>query len=117
MTDWRSAGLPVEAVPQISVHDLATWREEQPDLLVVDVREPFEWDEGHVGGAVHLPMREAEQRLGEVPAGRPKAVLCAGGLRSSTVISVLKRRGADGPWYNVTGGITAWQKAGYPVVR
>jgi hydroxyacylglutathione hydrolase len=62
-------------------------------------------------------MREAEQRLGEVPAGRPKAVLCAGGLRSSTVISVLKRRGADGPWYNVTGGMTAWQKAGYPVVR
>src|SRR5207302_2131418 len=33
MTDWRSEGLPTEQVPQISVHDLATWREEPPDLV------------------------------------------------------------------------------------
>ena len=117
MTDWRGEGLPTEQVAQISVHDLATWREEQPDLVVVDVREPFEWDEGHIAGAVHLPMREAVTRRGEVPADRPKAVLCAGGLRSSTVISALKRSGARGPWYNVSGGMTAWLKAGYAVVR
>ena len=117
MTDWRGEGLPTEQLAQISVHDLATWREEQPDLVVVDVREPFEWDEGHIAGALHLPMREAVTRRGEVPADRPKAVLCAGGLRSSTVISVLKRSGARGPWYNVSGGMTAWLKAGYAVVR
>jgi hydroxyacylglutathione hydrolase len=117
LTDWRSDGLATEEVAQISVHDLATWREEQPDLVVLDVREPFEWDDGHIAGALHLPMREAVTRRGDVPAGRPKAVLCAGGLRSSTVISVLKRAGAQGPWYNVSGGMTAWQKAGYPVVR
>jgi hydroxyacylglutathione hydrolase len=117
MTDWRGAGLPTEQVAQISVHDLATWREEQPDLVVVDVREPFEWDEGHIAGALHLPMREAVTRRGEVPGDRPKALLCAGGLRSSTVISVLKRSGAGGPWYNVSGGMTAWLKAGYAVVR
>ena len=117
MTDWRGEGLPTEQVAQISVHDLATWREEQPDLVVVDVREPFEWDEGHIAGALHLPMREAVTRRGEVPADRPKAVLCAGGLRSSTVISALKRSGARGPWYNVSGGMTAWLKAGYAVVR
>jgi hydroxyacylglutathione hydrolase len=117
MTDWRSEGLASEEVAQISVHDLATWREEQADLVVLDVREPFEWDDGHIAGALHLPMREAVTRRGEVPAARPKAVLCAGGLRSSTVISVLKRAGAQGPWYNVSGGMTAWQKAGYPVVR
>jgi glyoxylase-like metal-dependent hydrolase (beta-lactamase superfamily II)/rhodanese-related sulfurtransferase len=117
MTDWRGEGLPTEQVAQISVHDLATWREEQPDLVVVDVREPFEWDEGHIAGALHLPMREAVTRRGEVPADRPKAVLCAGGLRSSTVISALKRSGARGPWYNVSGGMTAWLKAGYAVVH
>jgi rhodanese-related sulfurtransferase len=43
-------------------------------------------------------------------------VLCAGGLRSSTVISALKRQGLQG-WYNVTGGMTAWVKAGHPVRR
>jgi hydroxyacylglutathione hydrolase len=117
MMEWRSAGLATESVAQITVHDLATWREERPDLLVVDVREPFEWDEGHVAGAVHLPLREAGRRAGEVSAGRPKAVLCAGGLRSSTAISALRAAGVGGDWYNVTGGMTAWQKAGYPSTK
>jgi hydroxyacylglutathione hydrolase len=117
MTEWRGAALPVETVAQITVHDLATWREEKPGLVVVDVREPFEWDEGHIDGAFHLPMREAVRRMAEVPRDAPKAVVCAGGLRSSAVISALKQAGVPGPWYNVVGGMTAWQKAGYTVTR
>jgi rhodanese-related sulfurtransferase len=116
MTEWRSQGQPVEVVPQISVHDLATMREEQPDLVVIDVREPFEWDEGHIEGALHVPMSEALARKDLVPAGRPKAVVCAGGLRSSTVISALSRAGLTN-WYNVIGGMTAWQKGGYSTVK
>jgi hydroxyacylglutathione hydrolase len=117
MTDWRSAGLSTVSVPQITVHDLATWREERPELVVIDVREPFEWMEGHIDRAMHVPMREAVRRAADVPTDRPKAVVCAGGLRSSTVISALERAGVEGPWYNVAGGMTAWQKAGYPLVK
>jgi hydroxyacylglutathione hydrolase len=113
MTDWRSQDLPVSSVTQITVHELATMREERPDLVVVDVREPFEWADGHIEGAVHLPMAEAVRRMAELEPDRPKAVLCAGGLRSSTVISALSRQGMSG-WYNVSGGMTAWLKAGYP---
>jgi len=115
MIDWKSDGLPVESVPQITVYDLASWMTERPELVVIDVREPFEWLEGHIDGAVHLPMMEARERVRELPPDRPKAVLCAGGLRSSTVISALKREGLT-DWYNVTGGMTAWTKAGYSVV-
>ena len=116
MTEWKSQGLPMEAVPQISVHDLATMREERPDLVVIDVREPFEWDEGHIEGALHVPMSEALARKELVPADRPKAVVCAGGLRSSTVISALSRAGLTN-WFNVIGGMTAWQKGGYSTVK
>ncbi|MBI4636648.1 MAG: MBL fold metallo-hydrolase [Candidatus Rokubacteria bacterium] len=116
MIDWRSEGLPTETVEQITVHDLAGWLEQHRDVVVVDVREPFEWLEGHIEGALHLPMLEATSRWQELPADRPKAVLCAGGLRSSTVISALKRQGLGG-WHNVSGGMTAWLKAGYPVDR
>jgi glyoxylase-like metal-dependent hydrolase (beta-lactamase superfamily II)/rhodanese-related sulfurtransferase len=116
MIEWRNEGLPVETVPQMSVHDLQGWLEEGRDVEVVDVREPFEWLDGRLEGARHLPMLEAVARLGELPADRPKAVLCAGGLRSSTVISALMRRGLTG-FHNVAGGMTAWRKAGYPVVR
>src|SRR5262249_15773495 len=107
MIDWKSDGLPVESVPQITLYDLASWMSERPELVVIDVREPFEWLEGHIEGAVHLPMMEAVARIRELPSDRPKAVLCAGGLRSSTVISALKREGLGG-WYNVTGGMSAW---------
>jgi hydroxyacylglutathione hydrolase len=116
MTEWKTQGLPVARVPQITVHDLATMKEERPDLVVIDVREPFEWDEGHIDGALHVPMPEALSRKDLVPAGRPKAVVCAGGLRSSTVISALSRAGLT-DWYNVIGGMTAWQKAGYSTVK
>lgn len=116
MTEWKSQGQPVEVVPQISVHDLATMREERPDLVVIDVREPFEWDEGHIEGALNVPMSEALARKDLVPGDRPKAVVCAGGLRSSTVISALSRAGLTN-WYNVIGGMTAWQKGGYSTVK
>jgi hydroxyacylglutathione hydrolase len=117
MGDWKSQGLAVSEVPQISVHDLATMREERPDLVVLDVREPLEWDEGHIEGAQHLPMGEAIRRRGEVPAGRPVAVICAGGLRSSLTISALVREGVGAAWFNVAGGMAAWTRAGYPSAR
>jgi glyoxylase-like metal-dependent hydrolase (beta-lactamase superfamily II)/rhodanese-related sulfurtransferase len=116
MVEWKSEGLPLETVPQITVYTLAEWLEEHRDVLIIDVREPFEWREGHIEGALHLPMLEAAGRLAEIARDRPKAVVCAGGLRSSTVISVLKRHGIS-DWHNVTGGMTAWLKAGHPVAR
>src|SRR5881628_2055338 len=116
MIEWKSEGLALETVDQITVHDLLEWLEEGRDLAVIDVREPFEWLDGHIEGALHLPMMESLTRRDRVPLDRPKAVLCAGGLRSSTVISALKRHGIQ-HWYNVTGGMTAWTKSGYPIAR
>lgn len=116
MVEWKSEHLPVDTVSQITVYALAEWLDEQRDVVIIDVREPVEWREGHLEGALHLPMLEAAGRLDEIPRERPKAVLCAGGLRSSTVISALKRHGIA-HWYNVTGGMTAWLKAGHPVTR
>ena len=116
LIDWKTAGLPLDTVPQITVHDLAGWVEEGRDVTVIDVREPFEWGEGHIAGALHIPMREAGERRSQIPADRPKAVICSGGLRSSTVICALKKAGLEN-WHNVSGGMTAWQKSGYPVER
>jgi glyoxylase-like metal-dependent hydrolase (beta-lactamase superfamily II)/rhodanese-related sulfurtransferase len=113
MLEWKSAGLPVESVPQMTVYELNEWIEEGRDVAVVDVREPLEWREGHVEGALHLPMLEVIKRVTELPSDRPKAVMCAGGLRSSTVISALERHGVR-HCLNVTGGMTAWLKAGLP---
>ena len=116
MIDWRSDGLPLETVPQISVHELEQWIDEGHEVDVIDVREPAEWMEGHIARALHVPMLEAVKRRDELAPGRAKAVVCAGGLRSSAVISALKRHGLSN-FYNVTGGMAAWTKAGYAVER
>lgn len=113
LLEWKAADLPLATVPQMTVYELSEWLDEGRDVVVVDVREPSEWREGHVEGAFHLPMLEAVKRLAELPADRPKAVMCAGGLRSSTVISALERHGV-GHCLNVTGGMSAWLKAGLP---
>src|SRR2546422_11239677 len=102
MIEWRSEGFAVESVPQMTVHELAEWLEQGRDVVVIDVREHSEWIDGHIEGAIHPPMLEAAAPRGEVPADRPKAVLSAGGLRSSTAISALKPRGLHG-WHNVPG--------------
>ena len=64
----------------------------------------------------HVPMLEAVRRRAELSPERAKAVVCAGGLRSSAVISALKRHGLTN-FHNVTGGMAAWVKAGYTVEK
>src|SRR2546427_392919 len=77
MIDWRDAGLPVETVQQITAYDLHSMLEgsmpEGEGVVVVDVREPFEWLEGHVQGAMHPPMFEAVPPAARVPPGPPPA--------------------------------------------
>src|SRR5207245_1176189 len=109
--------------------------------VVLDLRDPATYGEMHIPGAVNVWIESpqfAERVAGMVPAGVPLLLLaqgpselaqalpalsrvgadalCAGGLRSSTAISALKRHGLQG-WYNVTGGMSAWKRSGYPVVR
>ncbi len=110
----RASGLPVAELPNITALELARRRDADRGLVVLDVREPFEWAEGHVPGAVHVPMREVAQRLGELPRDRTIALVCRGGPRSSLVGSLLLGRGFT-RLVNVWGGMQAWTEARLPV--
>ncbi len=82
---------------------------------VLDVRNPDEYEEGHVPGAVLLPLGELAGRLGEVPAADPLYVICAAGGRS-----LQAARALDGAGYravSVSGGTKAWVASGRPVVE
>ena len=84
---------------------------------MIDVREPAEWDDGHIDSAMSLPMFEAVARRAEVPdrphVRRACARAACARARSS---DALKRQGL-GAVLNVTGGMAAWVKAGYSVSR
>jgi len=113
---WDRAGLPLVARPQITVDELRSRRREIPTLQVVDVRRKGEYVDGHVPGAVNVPLDRLERDAGRLDPARPTAVICAGGYRSSAATSVLERGGfAD--LANVVGGTSAWIAAGYEVEK
>ena len=112
----RAAGLPVGTLPNVTPGELAQRLARERDLVVLDVREPAEWAEGHVAGARHIPMRQVAERLGELPRDCRIALTCAGGARSSLVGSLLLARGFT-DLVNVWGGMTGWAQAGLPTAR
>lgn len=119
---WTAAGNHVESVPQIDVHELHH-KLSTNGLQVLDVRDSEEWDEGHIDRAHHLPYtRMVDQltspaMLDTLPLAKDQhiAVTCATGKRSSTAISIMLRDGFEHV-YNVTGGMTAWEAAGLPML-
>lgn len=98
-------------VPEVDVQVLAQALTEGAPLI--DVREPAEYAEFHAPGAVLIPLGEAAERAGEVPADRPVYVICRSGGRSASAVEQWRAQGIDA--VNVAGGTLAWIEAGYPV--
>jgi len=74
-----------------------------------------EFDEGHIKGAKHIYLGHIQQRLKELPNKEEMiCCICGGGSRSSLAASVLEKNGYENV-YNVFGGMTAWNAAGYSV--
>jgi rhodanese-related sulfurtransferase len=104
---------PVPAVDVLTAADRLAGPE--PPLLV-DVREPDEFQMVRVEGAILLPLSTFLLRYQHLPSDRPVIVMCAGGGRSASATAHLLASG----WPDVTnmaGGIIAWQRNGLPVKR
>uniref|UniRef100_A0A7C1FL82 Rhodanese-like domain-containing protein n=1 Tax=Caldilinea aerophila TaxID=133453 RepID=A0A7C1FL82_9CHLR len=82
---------------------------DQPPLLL-DVREPYEWRQVRIPGALHIPMNSVPARLNELPKERPIVVFCAHGMRSFGVTHFLRQQGWEA--FNLAGGITQWHIQG-----
>ncbi len=114
MPAWRGRGFELETVPQMSIPELARELASDDPPALLDVRSDAEWQGGHVAGATHVMGGFLAERLDEVPDGdRPLAVVCGTGYRSTVAASVLKRNGFRDV-RNVTGGMSAWERAGQP---
>lgn len=113
---WAEAGLPVEAGGELDVHGLArAVAAGGPDApLVIDVRQPAEFESGHLSGAWPIGAGELPGRLDDLPRDRPIATICASGYRASIAASLLRAAGfRDATW--VSGGVATWAAQGYPL--
>jgi rhodanese-related sulfurtransferase len=94
---------------RITVQALAERLAEKDAPLVLDVRTPAEWNNGHIEGAMHIPLNRLQQRMAEVPRDTKLAVICRSGYRSSIATSLLHAAGVHDV-IDVTGGMDAWTR-------
>ncbi|WP_456411254.1 rhodanese-like domain-containing protein [Oceanithermus sp.] len=88
----------------------------KPDVMIVDVRTPAEYAEGHIAGAVNLPLQTIESWYKDLPKDKPVYLYCRSGNRSQQAAEFLKKKGFSNI-YNEQGGIIAWTQRNYPLVR
>lgn len=109
---WRSGESDVSGFERIDFAGLRKVIESDDDVVLLDVRQVLEFEDGHVAGAVHIPFYELLDRVGDVPSDRPTYVYCGSGYRAAAAISLLQRAGlvntvhVDDDWENaVTAGL------------
>ena len=91
--------------------------EQGGQVTFIDVRTPEEYDEGHIKGAVLLPVIDSDfpQKVGELPKDKTYVVYCRTGNRSQYAKKIMVAAGLS--VIHMDGGIVAWKRAGYPVVK
>ena len=99
-----------DPVPGIGVAELGTAL--RVGGVLIDVREPDEYVQAHVGGARLVPLQNVPDVVGELPVDQPVYVICLSGGRSHHAATFLRGQGIDA--INVLGGTAAWLRAGLP---
>jgi rhodanese-related sulfurtransferase/glyoxylase-like metal-dependent hydrolase (beta-lactamase superfamily II) len=117
---WASAGLPTagsQATEPVSVVEIGPEAADalvQDGAVMLDVREPDEWEAGHAPVASFIPMSQVEARLSELEPSAKTVVVCRSGGRSAAIAQVLTAHGYDA--VNLAGGMRAWAAAGLPIL-
>jgi len=105
------ASLPVDLTVQ-QVADIMN----NPDVVLIDVREPSEYAAGHIPGVKLIPLGTLPGRVNEIPRDKFVVMTCRSGHRSSQATKFLRDQGFDNV-HNMMGGISAWKQAGLPVEK
>lgn len=92
----------------LDVQDYHARREAGFDYTLLDVREDWEYADGHIPGALHIPLSDLDERRADIPADKPVVVVCEHGIRSLMAAEYL----ADTSFsdvYSLLGGTSAWR--------
>ena len=98
---------PTGASVDVSVDEaLRLWQAKE--AILIDVRMPAEYRDGHIPGVVNIPLAELEKRLGEIPKDKKVVLICRTGNRSAQGTKLLRGKGLDNI-FNSTGGMSTWK--------
>jgi rhodanese-related sulfurtransferase len=88
-------------------------RLEAGEIQLIDVREPYEWEAGHLDGARHIELQAVAAEAASIDREQPVVFYCKVGSRSGMAANAFRRAGYDA--YSMDGGIDAWAASGLPV--
>jgi hydroxyacylglutathione hydrolase len=117
---WQAMGLPVTSgdIQDITPQDLhslmISGNGNKP--IILDVREPWEYQQGHLPGALLIPLGQLAGRVKELNSEKPVAVVCQTGNRSQSGAAVLGQNQFK-TIYNLLGGTSDWARQGLPLER
>jgi rhodanese-related sulfurtransferase len=98
---------PVDSTQtDIDPEQLAEWIDRDGDLQVVDVREPYEREAGHIAGSRHIPLVELSSRATEIERDRPVVFYCRVGSRSDMAAQAFRASGLQA--FSMRGGLVRW---------
>ena len=103
------------AYKTISVSDASAMIQSSPNLVILDVRTADEYAQGHLKGAINIPLSDLPVQIGELDRNRPILIYCRTGVRSAQASTILVNAGFT-QVYDMEGGLNAWINAGYPTV-
>jgi rhodanese-related sulfurtransferase len=92
---------------------VAEWLENGRSLQVLDVREPYEREAGHIAGSRHIELTRLSQLAGTIDPSAPVVVYCRVGSRSLMAAQALRGAGYDA--YTMSGGLVRWAEQGRPL--
>ncbi|HEY2631411.1 MAG TPA: rhodanese-like domain-containing protein [Solirubrobacteraceae bacterium] len=107
-------GTPVDATQtDIDPEQLSAWMEEDSQLQVVDVREVYEREAGHIANTRHIPLVELSARAGEIERERPVVFYCRVGARSDMAAQAFRAAGYRA--LSMAGGLVRWDSEQLPL--
>ena len=112
-----SEPIPLQSLTQSSDIDVTALYEKMKskDVIIIDVRTPQEYTQGHLPKAQNIPLQEFNDRIEDLGAYKDKEIflVCASGGRSHSATQTLKKHGFSQA-KNVLGGTRGWQAKGFP---
>lgn len=111
---WHEISNPVtlEAISPQSLHSLL---QNDPSIIVVDVRTPTEWQSGHIDQAQHIELSQLQSQMSKIPKTQKIVTTCGSGWRSSVAASLFQKQGYQVS--HLAGGMGAWQSAGFSTIK
>jgi rhodanese-related sulfurtransferase len=104
------------SVAAISVHDLQTLMTKDPSVPIYDVRQPEEYNKGHIKGAILMSLGDLPGRYKEIPRKKRIVVYCQAGKRGALAVEFLRAHGYSDA-VNLSGGYLEWSRAQQPSVK